>query len=272
MGVLRASLRLIALVVVGVPCVATVVLCKPLRLLSRPLAFRVHDWGVNSWARSSAFVLGMRVTQTGTPPEAPFFLVSNHLSYLDILVLGRRLRGHFVAKQEISGWPILGFMSRVAGSVFIDRRRGRDLTRVMAQVHNALDDGRGVLVFPEGTSTKGERVERFGPSIFEVAVQASLAVHTATISYRTPEGALPAHLSVCWWGDMPFGSHFLTLLTLPRIEASLTYAPAPVTAGDRKTLAARAQAQVQASFRPVVGPEAARVGAPGEQEGSPCAP
>ena len=225
-------------------------------LVSHRFRWKVVDWCTWTWATGSCWLLGVRVQVVGPPPAPPFFLVSNHLSYLDIIVLYTLLRGRFLAKAEISGWPMMGWLASLAGTLFIDRQRTRDLSRVLPQVQETLDLGRGVVVFPEGTSTKGDEVHRFKPSIFEVPIRTGTPVSYAALHYRTPEGEPPAHLSVCWWGDVPFAPHFLALLKLPRIDATVSFGDHPVTAEDRKDLALLAQRAVESEFTPVVGFEA----------------
>ena len=112
-------------------------------------------------------------------------------------------------------------------------------------------------MFPEGTSICGDEVLPFRPSLFEVAVRTGSPVRTAALSYRTPAGAAPADLAVCWWGDMGFAPHFIKLLTLPSILARVSFGPGAVTAEDRKDLALRAHGAVSGLFEPVR-PSAAR--------------
>lgn len=238
------------------PTVLGLLVGRVIARLSPRLGGALHDGVAGFWGRGTARVLGVRIRTAGTPPAAPFFLVANHLSYLDIVVLYSRLQGRFLAKSDVARWPVLGWLARLGGTLFIDREKHRDLTRVLPAVRTILDAGRGVVVFPEGTSTRGDGVERFKPSIFEVPIRTGVPVSYAALSYRTPEGAPPAHLSVCWWGDAPFVPHFLGLLSLPRIDATLAFGDHPVTAEDRKDLALRAQRAVESQFTPVVGCEA----------------
>ena len=131
------------------------------------------------------------------------------------------------------------------------RGRRRDLKRVISEVEARLAAGRGVVIFPEGTSTKGDAVQPFKASVFEVPIRTGTPVSYAALHYHTPEGAPPAHVSVCWWGDMPFVPHLMDLLALPSVRATVTFGPEPVLAADRKSLAVQARRAVQAEFIPV---------------------
>jgi 1-acyl-sn-glycerol-3-phosphate acyltransferase len=254
MGPIRLVLRLVGLAVVTTPIFLILVAGRLLGLVVPGVSFAAEDFCTTTWARASLLILGVDIQVRGRAPRAPYFLVANHLSYLDILVFFVCLRGgRFLAKAEVSRWPILGLLSRTAGTLFIDRTRARDLSRVLPEVRSALDSGRGVVVFPEGTSTRGAEVGHFKPSIFQVPILTGVPVSYAAIGYRTPEGAPPADLSVCWWGDAEFLPHFFSLLMLPRIHATVAFGDQSLTAEDRKDLASRARSAVESQFTPVVG-------------------
>lgn len=206
-----------------------------------------------AWARCAARVLGLRIERTGPLPSAPYFLVTNHLSYVDVLLLWSALDCVFLAKSEVERWPLIGFLARMAGTRFVDRRRPSDLLRVGAELRSLLQSGRGVAIFPEGTSSDGARVLPFKPPLFEVALRAGLPVHCASLSYRTPPGEASARETVCWWGDMEFAPHFWRLLGLPAFHGSIDFEPEALRALDRKQLCELAERTVAARFRPVPG-------------------
>lgn len=227
------------------------VLQAPLGLLAPRLRGRLHDRSIRAWARGMARILGMRVEVEGEPPRPPFLLVANHLSYLDIVALWTRAEGDFLAKSEVASWPVFGFLTRFAGTLFVDRTRAADLPRVIGELGAVLARRRGVIVFPEGTSSEGAIVLPFRPSIFEAALGTGHPVHCAAITYRTPPGAPPARLAVCWWGDMGFLGHLYRVLMLPSFEARVVFVAEPARGADRKQLARAAQGLVQRHFVPV---------------------
>lgn len=205
------------------------------------------------WAAGTAALLGMRCETVGEPPAAPFFLVTNHLGYVDIVLLARQLDCTFVAKSDVAGWPVVGALCRSVDTIFIDRTNKRDIPRVMERIERGLASGRGVVVFPEGTSTPGDRVERFRPSLLDAAARSGRPVHWASVEYLAPDGYPPARESICWWGDMGFLDHLYHLVRLPGFAARLTFGANPIVASDRKELANRLQNAVEGVLRPVGG-------------------
>lgn len=214
------------------------------------LRARVRAAILRFWARLMCRVTAMRLTVEGTPPEPPFLLVSNHLSYADVFALGASTGATFVAKAEIDGWPLAGWICRAAGVIFVDRGTKRDLLRVGELIDDALDLGRGVVLFGEGTTSRGQGILPLKPSLLQGAAAADVPVHYATLSYRTPEGELPAVDSVVWWGGEGLLSHLRRFLRVRRVEARLTFGSEPVREADRKVLARRLETAMEATFTP----------------------
>ncbi|MFQ5351272.1 MAG: lysophospholipid acyltransferase family protein, partial [Thermoanaerobaculia bacterium] len=148
--------------------------------------------------------------------------------------------------------PIIGSLCRSVGTLFVDRRANRDLPRAIATIDRTLEAGQGVVLFPEGTSTSGEEVARFHPSLLEVAARARYPVSYASLGYATAEGGAPAHLAICWWGDMELPGHLWRLLALPGFRATVAFGDERIQEDDRKLLAARLWRAVNGLFTPVV--------------------
>jgi len=228
--------------------------------LPAALAGRSARWrGVvlQGWALGVACVLGMRVRLSGQLGRAPCLLVANHLSYLDVVVLAGLRPCAFVAKSEVARWPLVGFLARSMGTLFVVRERKRELPRLAREMRALLAAGHGVVLFPEGTSTAGDGVRAFHPALLEPAVALGLPVRTATLSYRTAPGDPPAALAVCWWGEMTFVRHFLALLCLRPFEARITLGAEALRDTDRKRLARALHGEVARHLALV--PEVARV-------------
>lgn len=204
------------------------------------------------WTKSFVWISNMKIEVSGRPPRPPFFLVTNHLGYTDIAAIRASVPGVFVAKKEIEGWPVGGRIVRDMGTVFIDRSQRSDIPRAGAKILERIDAGEGVIVFPEGTSTKGEEVLPFNSSFLEFAARRDLPVSYASISYRTPPGELPANLAACWWEDISFFAHLWRLLHVREYTAVIKFGETPVVNTDRKKLAAELHDRVAASFEPVI--------------------
>ncbi len=204
------------------------------------------------WSRSFAAIAGMKVETVGKPPTPPFLLVCNHLSYVDIPALRLAAKGVFVAKREIDDWFLAGPMVRNMGNIYIDRNNRRDIPRAGAEVIKKLGEQEGVIIFPEGTSTKGETVLPFNSSFLEFAARSDIAVSYASLRYVTPEGGPTPSERVCWWDDTGFLKHMWLLFSLPSFKAVVTFGKGPLVETDRKRLAARLRDGVEKAFVPMM--------------------
>ena len=251
----RGIARGLAVIAITVVSYFALLVGKGLMLPSRKASDGWSRVIQRTWGRGLAAALGLRIVARGQAPRGAFFMVSNHLGYLDIVVYAALVDVVFVAKSEVARWPIVGLLCRSVNTIFIDRELMRDAARVGQRIEKSLSEGHGVMVFPEGTSTKGVSVLRFKPALLQQAARAGLGVYHAAISYRVPDSEPPAHLSVCWWGDMTFLGHLREMLELRRIDATVVFGDKPISATDRKTLAAELQRAVLAEFIPVVDEE-----------------
>ncbi len=203
------------------------------------------------WARGLCRLAGMRRQLIGRPPRAPFLLVTNHLSYLDILLLFSYVDGVFVAKRDMRSWPLLGPLAQLAGTIWVKREVRRDAVRVLDQIDEAIARGDGVLLFPEGTTSNGAGLLPMKPALLDWAAREQYPVHYAAITYRTARHAPPPELAICWWGTMAFATHLWTVLRLRNFDAIVEFGAAPVLAPTRGALAEQLQREIAARFVPV---------------------
>jgi len=194
----------------------------------------------------------MKVTVRNQPPQPPFLLVSNHLSYVDIVLLQSQLNCVFVAKSELADWPIVGQLCRSMNTIFVNRNQKRDALRANIEIEQAMTPEAGVVLFAEGTSTNGAAVREFRPALLECAARHQLPVHFASITYAAPARERAADQSICWWGKMSFPGHLFRLLQLTKFEATLVFGVTPIVADDRRVLAKRLWTAVNSQFTPVV--------------------
>ncbi len=247
----RLCVRAAALVLVTLLLALVLVLGLPWAALgARTLRWRVTL--ARLWAKACARLLGMKVVREGHAPAGAFLLVSNHLSYVDIILLLSTVRAVFVSKADVAAWPVLGPLARLAGTLFIERQRKKDVLRVSGEIRRILERGMGIILFPEGTSTAGAEVHAFRSSLLEPAAKLSLPVRYASIRYSTPAGEPPAHLAVSWWGEMTFGPHVRDLLRLSGFEARIVFGAEPIEDPDRKSLARKLHGAVASRFVPML--------------------
>lgn len=192
-------------------------------------------------ARRILCVFVNRVEVAGTRP-ASGLLVSNHLSYLDILLLGSLAPCVFVSKHEVRNWPVFGAFARWGGTVFVKRESRGHVGEISAQIHDLLAAGHLVVLFPEGTSSGGETVLPFKSSLLEPAVGQKCPVAAAAVNYAIPGGSVAA--DVCYWGDMTFAPHFVNLLRKPFVQGRVHFAAIHQPSADRKALARQLHAEV----------------------------
>lgn len=206
---------------------------------------------MQGWARGSARILGMSIETNGNPPAAASLLVANHLGYLDIVLLAACLPTVFVAKRDVRRWPLIGALATLAGTIFVDRDAPRDAVRAAGSIEAALAGGDTVVLFAEGTSTRGDRVLPLKPALLEPAARAGWAVRYAAVSYRTAPGQPPADEAVCWWGEMEFLPHLVGVTRLTEFTGTVAFGAEPMRASDRKDLAAGLHAAIERHFTPV---------------------
>jgi len=190
------------------------------------------------WAQGFVRIANLKLVIQGEPPQPPFLLVSNHVSYMDIAALRSQLECVFVAKADIAEWFLAGSIVRAFGTIFINRENRRDIPRAGAEVIRAIERGEGVVIFAEGTTGNGIEVLPFKSSFLEFAAAANVPVYYASIRYQTPEDEEPASEVVCWWRmESGFGEHLFNLFKLPEFYGTLTFGAEPIQSRDRKKLA-----------------------------------
>ena len=202
------------------------------------------------WHRNVLNLAGIDVSVHGTPiVDRPALMVSNHASYLDIVVLGSLLPCSFVSKAEVRSWPAFGFLAVLQRTVFIERDR-RKAAEHTEEMHRRLSEGGCLVIFPEGTSTDGARVLPFKSTLFQAASielpeTGQIEVQPISIAYSRLDGmpmgrALRSYYT--WYGDMDLAPHLIDLLGIGSLGIDVVFHP-PVRMkelGDRKALAAHA--------------------------------
>jgi len=214
----------------------------------------VPAWLKRAWHCGCCALFGLEIRTYGEPALAGGTLyVANHVSYLDISVLGSVLNVPFVAKSEIAGWPVIGLIGRLGQTLFVDRRSGRAAAQRDA-VAARLAAGERLILFAEGTSGSGDRVLPFKSALFAALVPGdagrAIQMQPVTIAYPRFRGGLAIGHSLrplyAWYGDMTLLPHIWTALGLPGAEVEVRFhQPVPAAAfTSRKALARHAEQEV----------------------------
>lgn len=236
------------------------------------LLWRMH-WGrtwydtasghvlVRGWMVRLGWILGLRASVTGQP-LASVLLVANHISWLDIPALAARVPGRFVAKAEVRQWPLLGWLAGLAGTRFLRRNSLAGMRVLLEEITHDLQAGRPCLVFPEGTSTDGSRVESFFPAFLQTAINAAVPVQCVAIRYgdgRQRDDRAP------FIDDADFVPHLLGILGRGHTRIELHFSPPLQSLGlSRQFLAASSRGWIAARL----GLEAACRGGPAQSSGN----
>lgn len=161
--------------------------------------------------RTCCRCIGLRVRESGQAPEGPALLLSNHISWTDIPVLGGLMKTRFLSKAEVGEWPLVGWLARQAGTLFIKRGSGEAAER-RDDIRKTLEAGESVLIFPEGTTSSGLTVLPFFPRLIGAATAADVPIVPVSIAYLR-EGD-PCHIAP-FIGDDEFHHHLVRMLAAP---------------------------------------------------------
>jgi 1-acyl-sn-glycerol-3-phosphate acyltransferase len=197
------------------------------------------------WFRGLCRVLGVSVPLLPVPETAQGRLwAANHVSWLDVVVLGAQTPLTFVAKSEICAWPVVGTLARMTGALFVERGRAMRSGSMVAALSERLRRGETLLLFPEGTTTRGGSVTRFHSSLFQAAVDAGVPVLPVVVSYRGAQAEL-----VPFVGDDAFVPHLWRLLGAGGIEVRLAFASLLTNHTQRESLARQTRDGIRSLLR-----------------------
>ena len=255
---MAAKIRLAFGLVVLLP--ATLVM-TPFQILSmwscRPLARIIPMW----WHRMALALLGVRVHVHGRRPKAhPLLIVTNHVSWSDIMVLGSAMPLCFVAKREVKGWPGINLLAWLQRTVFIDRDRRHDTANQADTIARRLVEGDTMVLFAEGTTGDGHRVAPFKSALFGAVHAAlrqahlkSVTVQPVAVAYTRLHGLPLGRLHqarASWPGDVPLGPHLLAFALNGAYDVDLVFGePSTFTAETgRKQIASAMRERVRTAF------------------------
>ena len=187
-----------------------------------------------------------------TSPGSKLF-ISNHLSYVDVLIISAHFPNTFVTSQEIRNSFPLGWWADLGGSFFVERRNRNRIQQEVEDIKNVLVSGFSVTIFPEATSTNGDFVKPFKNSLFAAAIDSGTPVLPAAVVYKTANGRAIDETTrdgIFWYGDMEFAPHLWRLLSLRRVTMTLNILePIPMKEGQcRKGLAEQSHSLISQCY------------------------
>jgi len=255
------------LVLLKVPFIAALVVLFVIASLvtevfysSSSLKRHLRAYQTHLCSRILLFILGVSVTLDS---EKAFFskkgalLVSNHLSYLDVFILSSVHPIVFVTSKEVEESGFLGLMSKCAGSLFVERRKKNQIGEEISVLSSVIDAGNHVAVFPEGTTSSGDRILPFKSSFFDAAVRTRCSVLPVCINYKSVNSTQSPSVwknSLFYYGTMEFIPHFLRVLSLKSVEVTITVtSPIAVDSSvNRKDLSFMSYSKIVSHYKPVV--------------------
>jgi len=210
------------------------------------------------WHRTVAWALGLRIRTVGTMSDKrPLLLAANHISWTDIAVLGSFLDVHFIAKSELAGWPVMGWLCRFQRTVFVDRNsRGRSGDQAN-EIAERMGEGHALVLFPEGTTGDGNVLLPFKSALFGAAKMVIdqkktdiVHVQPVAIAYTRLQGMAMTRKQrehVAWIGDQDLWPHLKSVMGQGALDVEVRFGqPIAYRAGDdRKALARAAEAEVR---------------------------
>ena len=199
-------------------------------LVKRPSTREARaDW-LHRFAASALHDLGVELEVTGDFPSHGA-IISNHLSYLDIIVFAALHPCVFVSKAEVASYPVLGWMTTMSGTVYVARGQGGSAMKAREGMRAALDAGLPVVFFPEGMTSNGSGLLKFHSGLLAQVLSEDAPVTAAHVCYSIgAENGPDAKVSerVCYWGDMTLVPHIFRFLGLRGVKATVRFAPEPI--------------------------------------------
>jgi 1-acyl-sn-glycerol-3-phosphate acyltransferase len=200
-------------------------------LIKRPSTREERAEWLHRFAASAIHGLGIEIEVSGSFPEGGA-MISNHLSYLDIIVFAALHPCVFVSKAEVAGYPVVGWMTTMAGTVYVARGHGGSAMKARAGMEAALHAGLPVVFFPEGTTSNGSGLLKFHSGLLAHAIATEAPITAGHICYRMDADNGDATVSddICYWGDdVRLVPHIFRLLGLSGVKAQVDFADAPIS-------------------------------------------
>ncbi len=241
--VVRVPFLLLHLLV-GLPI--TLLLINPVTARARLGGERIDHLAIRAWSTGMMRIFGFRVQRHGAALPGAAMFVANHVSWMDITLLHSQRVVGFVAKSEISRWPLIGWLARRGGTIYHRRGSNESLAGVLHLMVERLQGGEAVGVFPEGGTTGGDTVRTFHARIFQAAVVAEVPVQPVALRYGAGGGA---QTIIAFAPRENFLQNFLRVLGEPGRVAEVHFLePVAPSADGRRRLAESCRERIVAAM------------------------
>lgn len=251
----RASIKMLAFIITVSFYMLSSALVYPLTWWNRFKCRQILAQVISFYSKIGLRFLGIQV-RGSLPSVEQSFIVCNHLSYLDVLIISSKIPSCFVTSLEIKRTPFLGQLCELGGCLYVDRQNRQNLSQEVTMLAQGLQAGLNICVFPEGTSTNGESVLRFKRPLFRAAVEAQAPVLALSLNYISLNNE-PVKIGnrdyLFWYGEISFLPHLWSLLKQKTVLVELKVAGTLMNYQDPVTLSERTQELVAANYRPITG-------------------
>ncbi|HMA99500.1 MAG TPA: lysophospholipid acyltransferase family protein [Spirochaetota bacterium] len=235
----------------------TNILCIQLLPVSKWLKLRIIGYVCMVYCRLYKNLQGIKTITNGTTVTTPkgVLLISNHLSYIDIIIIAAEKPTLFITSLDLGSYFLPNLLARLSGTIYVDRSSFHTVKRDINTISRALAKKFRVALFPEATSGNGSRPRAFKASLLKAAIDSDCLIQPAALNYcrinRLPVSRQNRDL-ICWYGDMAFLPHLFKLMKLDSLQAKLTYCPAYTAHNmDRKTATQKAYDLIVKNYTPL---------------------
>lgn len=246
MGYFRLIYRLTGLLLIqlimGIVGLVTVVVLRPFQNAHYTMIARV----MQVWGKLCCWMLNIRIHQRDSSEQLDRggMIVANHVGSVDIFVMAACFKMSYVSKSDVRAWPLAGYMTRIANTIYIDRTRRRGLTVMVQAIAERLRSGHFVVLFPEGGAKPGHQVEHFNSSAFEAVVKAESSVIPVMVRYYDAGDPSVA----CWPDGISFMVSMKRLLMHHRLNVKVWVLPQVTGETDRQVLAEKSRALISEKY------------------------
>lgn len=223
---LRRGRRVLGIAVHLAIGVATVLCCFP---FCTSLGRHRH---IQGWSKRLLRIMGLRIKihgQATAQEGVGHIYLANHVSWLDIYALFQIAHLRFVAKSEVASWPVIGWLSRKTGTLFIERAKSRDAYRTKNTIQNCLQSGEHIAIFPEGTTSNGQQVKAFRAPLLQAAIDGGTWIQPVLLRYTDENGQL--NQVAAYVDDMSLGESIWQIISCKSLNLDLYHLPAIKTQG-----------------------------------------